>query len=81
MIFIYFVVAVILFLGAVGYWGIDFAFNAVLDNLETKWPSYYSGSGPDTLIAFIHWMPVLCIMIPIIIYVIVNSQKPQEIYE
>jgi hypothetical protein len=79
MIPIYVVAFALLVVGGVasylGFW----VFDRVLTNLETKWPQYYAGAGPDFAAAFMQYLPVFVIF-GVIIYVMVQSQKPPEVY-
>lgn len=74
--YIYFVAFGILVLGSVasylGWW----AFDRVLTSLETKWPNYYAGGGPDFATAFMRYLPVF-VLFGILIYVMTQSQKPR----
>lgn len=76
MISIYIIVFAIILFGSVssflGWW----AFDKVLTNLETKWPSYYAGSGPDFATAFMVYLPIF-VLFGTLIYVMVQSQKPR----
>jgi len=81
MIPVYFVAIAILSMGIVVWYLGDYAFTYILDLLETRYPSYYAGSGPDFIVQFITYMPLICILIPVLIYVIVQSQKPKGVYQ
>jgi len=79
MIPVYFVVITMLGMGIMVWYLGNYAFTQILDLLETRYPAYYSGSGPDFIVQFINYMPLICILIPVLIYVIVQSQKPKGI--
>jgi len=76
MIHIYLVVFAILFFGAIssflGWWGFD----KILTNLETRYPNYYAGEGPDFAVAFVRYLP-LFVLFGVLILVMVESQKPR----
>ena len=76
MIHIYLVVFAVLFLGAISSFLGNWAFDKVLTNLETKWPNYYAGTGPDFATAFMRYLP-LFVLFGIVIFVMVQSQKPR----
>jgi len=80
MIPIYFWMFGMLGMGIIVWFCANYVFVNVLEVLETKWPSYYAGTGPDFMIAFMRWMPLILILIPVVIYAAVQSQKPREAY-
>ena len=80
MIYAYFVVIVVLLVGGFSYFALFDAFDTALTTLEASYPAYYAGSGPDFIYAFLYYSPLLLILIPVIIYMIVQSQKPAEVY-
>ena len=80
MIYAYFVVIVVLLVGGFAYFALFEAFDTALTTLETSYPAYYAGGGPDFIYAFLKYSPLFLILIPVIIYMIVQSQKPAEVY-
>lgn len=80
MIYTYFMVLLVIIVGGLSYWGYFSAFDTVMTSLETTYPAYYAGGGPDFIYAFLLYAPLLLILIPIVIYMIVQSQKPREAY-
>ena len=79
MISIYVVAFALLTVGAVvSYMGL-WVFERVLLTLETRYPSYYAGVGPDFAVSFMTYLP-LFVLLGILIYVMVQSQKPPEVY-
>jgi len=80
MIYTYFAVLVVLLVGGFSYFALFDAFDTAFTTLETAYPAYYAGSGPDFIYAFVKYSPLLLILIPVIIYMIVQSQKPTEVY-
>lgn len=80
MMYIYFWVIGMLSMGIIVWFLGNYLFTDILTTFETKWPSYYAGSGPDFAVAFMRWMPLTLILITVIIYAAVQSQKPREAY-
>lgn len=78
MIYTYFIVTLVIVVGGLAYYILFSAFDMTLTTLETAYPAYYSGGGPDFIYNFLRWGPFFLILVPLIIYVIVQSQKPQE---
>ena len=79
MIYAYFIATLVIIVGGLSYFALWTAFDTTLTTLETAYPAYYSGGGPDFIYAFLRYSPLLLIIIPLVIYMIVQSQKPQEI--
>lgn len=67
-------------LGGVLWYVMNEIYTRALTSLETAYPSYYAGAGPDFLTAVMTWSPLLVILITALIYVITQSQKPQGAY-
>lgn len=67
-------------MGLFAWYTSDHVFNYVLNTVETAYPSYFTGSGPDFLVAFIKWSLLFVILIGGLIYIAVQSQKPKERY-
>ena len=80
MIYAYFAVIVVLLVGGFAYFALFDAFDTAFTTLETAYPAYYAGAGPDFIYAVVKYSPLLIILIPIVIYMIVQSQKPTEVY-
>lgn len=80
MIYAYWAVIVVVLVGGFGYFVLFDAFDTTFNILETAYPAYYSGTGPDFIYAFVQYSPLLIILIPLVIYMIVQSQKPREVY-
>jgi hypothetical protein len=66
-------------MGAVASYLGNWVFTRVLLNLETRYPTYYDGAGPDFIVAFMNYLP-LFVLFGIVIYVMTQSQKPTEVY-
>ena len=79
MISIYVVAFALLVIGGVTSYLGNWLFDKVLTNLETKWPAYYAGAGPDFAASFMQYLPVF-VMFGVLIYVMVQSQKPKELF-
>ena len=80
MIYTYYAVICVLIVGGFAYFALFESFDTMLTALETAYPAYYAGSGPDFIYAVMRYTPLLIILIPILIYMIVQSQKPAEVY-
>lgn len=77
MIVIYFFVFAILGLGGLLYYVTNYAYTEVLNLLESSYPSYYSGAGPDLLTALVYWSIFFMVIVTAIIYARVQSEKPE----
>lgn len=78
MIHIYFIALFLLGAGIVTWYLGFYIFDYTLTLLETRYPAYYTGAGPDFAYAFMTWIPLIVIGISAILYVLVQSQKPEE---
>lgn len=80
MIITYFVVFACLIFGGLTYYvGYTHVYSAILTELETIFPSYYSSGGAQGyLTSALYWIPLLAILFPLLLWVIVQSQIPER---
>jgi len=79
LIHIYFTAFLLLGAGIITWFLGFYVFDYTLTLLETRFPAYYAGAGPDFAAAFMQWIPLIVICVSALLYVLVQSQKPQEV--
>ena len=77
MIIIYWVAGLMMAAGIVSWSLGNLVFDTIVTKLETSYPSYYTGTGPDFLVNFYNYLPVILIVGSVLLVVLVESQKPR----
>ena len=67
-------------LGGALWYVMNEVYTHTLNAMETSYPSYYAGAGPDFITAVMTWSPFLVVLVTALIYVVVQSQKPKGVY-
>lgn len=79
MIIVYFFTLAIAVMGGLIWWVMNYAFTETFDVLELSYPTYFTGDGPTFLTGLIYWSLLFVVVITMIIYAQVQSQKPREV--
>ncbi len=78
MIYTYFVLICVVILGGLTWYICNEVMDGVFTWASTEFPAYFTGSWFSFLQNWWVWMPLVVILIPVIIWVVVQSQREKQ---